>query len=86
MKEKKEINIAIGRRIKQSREAAGLTQEAFAETVGLGDKHISAMECGAVGVSLGTIIKISQALSVSTDSLLLGDVEKNDVSYYGISP
>ena len=54
VKEKKPINIEIGQRIKQSREAAGLTQETFAEMLGLGVKHISAMECGAVGVSLNT--------------------------------
>ena len=33
VKEKKPINIEIGQRIKQSREAAGLTQETFAEMV-----------------------------------------------------
>ena len=44
MREKKAINIEIGERVKQVREAAGLTQEAFSEMIGLGDKHISAIE------------------------------------------
>ena len=80
MKEKKPINIEIGQRIKQSREAAGLTQEALAEKVGLGVKHISAIECGAVGVSLNTIITICKVLAISSDALLLDSISKNDVS------
>ena len=78
MKEKKPINIEIGQRIKQSREAAGLTQETFAEMLGLGVKHISAMECGAVGVSL--IRTICKVLAISSDTLLLENTDKNDVS------
>ena len=80
MKEKKPINIETGQRIKQVREAAGLTQEAFAEILGLGVKHISAIECGAVGVSLNTIRKICQMLAVSSDAILLENTDKNDVS------
>ena len=80
MKEKKPINIEIGQRIKQSREAAGLTQETFAEMLGLGVKHISAMECGAVGVSLNTIRTICKVLAISSDTLLLENTDKNDVS------
>lgn len=73
MKEKKPINIETGQRIKQVREAAGLTQEAFAEMLGLGVKHISAIECGAVGVSLNTIRKICQMLAVSSDAIFAGE-------------
>ena len=58
MTKKKAINIEIGARVKRAREAAGLTQEAFAELIDLGDKHISAIECGVVGVSLPTLIRI----------------------------
>ena len=80
MKEKKPVNVEIGQRIKQNREAAGLTQEAFAEMVGLGVKHISAIERGAVGVSLNTIQTICRVLAISSDSLLFEDSGKNDVT------
>ncbi len=80
MKDKKPINVEIGQRIKQSREAAGLTQEVFAEMVGLGVKHISAIERGAVGVSLNTVCTICRVLSISSDSLLLDGGNKNDIS------
>ena len=72
MKEKKSINIEIGRNIKQCREAAGLTQESLAELVGLGVKHISAIECGAVGVSLTTLAQVCRVLAVSSDELIFG--------------
>ena len=80
MKEKKQINIEIGQRIKQNREAAGLTQEALAEMIGLGVKHVSAIECGAVGVSLNTIRTLCKVLSISSDALLLENTGKNDVA------
>ena len=47
MKEKKPINLEIGKNVKQVRENAGLTQECLAELIGLGVKHLSAIECGA---------------------------------------
>ena len=79
MQEKKPINIEIGQRIKEHREAAGFTQEVFAEMIGLGVKHVSAMERGAVGVSLTTLKKICKALAISSDSILFGASEKNNI-------
>jgi len=70
VKEKKPINIEVGQRIKERREAAGLTQETLAEMVGLGVKHISAIERGAIGVSLPTLKRVCSVLSVSADDLL----------------
>ena len=72
MKEKKPINIEVGQNVKQLREAAGFTQETFAELVNLGVKHISAIECGAVGISLSTMRRICAVLSVSADAVLFG--------------
>lgn len=70
MKEKKPLNVEVGLRVKQYREAAGLTQESFAELIGLGVKHVSAIECGSVGVSLPTLQRVSIVLSVPADSFL----------------
>ncbi|MBE7003987.1 MAG: helix-turn-helix domain-containing protein [Ruminococcaceae bacterium] len=64
------MNIEVGQRIKERREAAGLTQETLAEMVGLGVKHISAIERGAIGVSLPTLKRVCTVLSVSADDLL----------------
>ena len=76
MKEKKPINIEVGQYVKQYREEAGLTQEVFAELIGLGVKHVSAIECGAVGVSLSTLRRMSMVLSVPADLLLFGTADE----------
>lgn len=72
MREKKELNVKVGLRIKQARENAGLTQERFAELVSLATKNVSDIERGVVGVSLGTLKRICETLSVSSDSILFG--------------
>ena len=76
MKEKKPINVEIGQNIKRLRESAGMTQENFAELVSLGVKHISAIECGAVGISLSTMKRICGVLSVSSDALLFAPADR----------
>lgn len=77
MQQKKELNIQMGSRIRKARLQAGLTQEAFAELLHLGPKHISAMERGIVGLSMETLQYICQVLHVSADTLLFGDIEKS---------
>ena len=78
MREKKDINVEIGKRIKAARETAGLTQERFAELVQLGPKNISAIECGAAGISVSTLKRICELLSVSADMLLFGQAESSE--------
>lgn len=72
MQSKKPVNIQIGQNIRQIREDTGLTQEKLADILGIGDKHVSAIERGAVGLSLPTLIRICEALSVSADRVLFG--------------
>ena len=80
MKEKKPLNVEIGQNVKRVRENAGLTQECFAEILGLGEKHVSAIECGNAGLSLAVLRRICTLLSVPADVLLFGtdDVEDPD--------
>lgn len=80
MKEKKEINIKVGNRIQSARVAAGLTQDKFSELIGMGTKSVSAVERGTVGVSLSTLQKICQVLSISSDELLFDQRPENDVT------
>ncbi len=84
MKEKKEINIQIGKRIRNIREQRALTQEKLAESLDVSVQYISDLERGVVGASLKTIIKISDLLNISTDYLLKGKVvaqNRDDVLY-----
>lgn len=66
---KKEINVEIGRRIKAARESAGMTQERFAELIQQGPKNVSAIERGAAGISVSTVKRICEVLSISADTL-----------------
>ena len=78
MKKKKELNVAIGTHIQTAREAAGLTQEQLAELLPMATTNLSSVECGTVGISLKTLVRICEILSVSSDTILFGETEKND--------
>lgn len=73
MKERKEINIQIGDRIKVAREKRGYTQDKFSELVGVSLQYVSDLERGVVGTSIATLIKICTVLHVSSDYILFGD-------------
>ena len=79
MREKKEINIQIGNAIREARERAGLTQEQFGELVSLGTKNVSDVERGVAGITVSTLKRICEKLSISSDSILFANTEKNDV-------
>jgi transcriptional regulator with XRE-family HTH domain len=79
MTEKKELNILVGNNIKREREKAGLTQDQFSEMLGIGSKSLSAIERGVVGISLTTLLKICDTLSVSTNTILKEKCEKNNI-------
>lgn len=79
MKERKEINIQIGRRIRKSRELVGYTQEKLAELVNVSTQYISDLERGIVGTSIPTLIKICEVLNVSSDFILMGRIEHHNL-------
>ncbi len=79
MREKKEINIQIGNAVRMARERAGLTQEQFGELVSLGTKNVSDIERGVAGITVSTLKRICEKLSISSDSILFADSEKNNV-------
>lgn len=81
MKGKKELNVEIGSHIHLAREAAGLTQERFAELIPMASKNLSDVERGVVGISLYTLVRICNILSVSSDAILFGAIEENDVDW-----
>lgn len=60
----------IGKRIKEFRENAHLTQDALADILGCTTQHISALERGIKQPSLKTLIQIAATLDISTDMLL----------------
>ena len=81
MRDKKEINIQIGNKIKAARERAGLTQQEFGELVSLGTKNVSDIERGVAGITVSTLKRICEKLSISSDFILFEKKKKNDVAY-----
>ena len=73
MQDKKPDNVRIGTQIKSAREAAGLTQEKFAERVSLASKNVSAIERGAAGFSVPVLRRLCDVLGVSSDLILFGN-------------
>lgn len=61
---------AVGQRIKQAREAKGLTQEQLAEKVNLSASHMSAIERGVKQPKLETFVEITNVLKIDANSIL----------------
>lgn len=81
MREKKQLNVEIGERIKQAREKKRYTQEWLAEQIEVSPQYVSDLERGVVGASLATFRCICLSLGVSSDTLLFGRQEENDLSH-----
>ena len=60
----------LGRRVRAGREAHGWSQEELAEQVGVGSEMLSRYERGVKFPSHVTLVRLSQVLGCSTDSLL----------------
>ena len=66
-----EINyVALGKRIRQSRKQAKLTQEQLAEATALSVSYVGHVERGTRISSIDTLFKISAVLNVSMDYLI----------------
>ena len=60
----------IGRRIRALRQKRGISQERLAELTDLSIVHISHIETAHTKLSLPTLVRIANALSVTADALL----------------
>jgi Predicted transcriptional regulators len=72
---------AIGKRIKIARIKKDITQDQVANITGLSNPHISNIENGSTKVSLPTLIKLANVLSVSVDELLCDNVIHSKIIY-----
>lgn len=65
----------IGRNIRYYRQRANLKQNQLSDIIDVSPQHISHIESG-VKLSLPVLVKIANALSVDTDSLLGNNLKK----------
>lgn len=63
---------SVGARIRKQREMLGYTREVFAEKIDVTPKFCSDIELGVKGMSVPTLCRVSNVLSLSTDYILFG--------------
>ena len=69
---KKNINLEIGERVRQSRTATGLSREKLAELLGISTLFLGYIECGQRGMSINTLHNLCNILNESADYILFG--------------
>ncbi len=67
----------IGKRIRKIRIEKKITQEQLAERIATGTTHVSHIETGNTIPSLKTFIAIVNALDISPDELLCGNIDQS---------
>ena len=72
---KPELQVRLGEVIRSRRSKSGLSQEAFADVVGLHRTYIGAIERGERNVSLFNLERLAAALGVKL-SLLIAEAEQ----------
>lgn len=70
----------IGNRILNRRKQLRLTQEELAEKAGITPQTVSSAELGKKALRPENIIRVCSALDISTDYLLLGEINGSDHS------
>lgn len=69
---KKQINVEIGRHIRELRESTGMSRETFSEEIGISDRFLASVETGFVGISFETLDRLCKRFSVPSDVILWG--------------
>ena len=75
-----DIRVVFGRNLRRHRLAAGLSQEAVAERMGVDRAHVSSMERGQQNVTLLTVWDTAQALGRRSAEFLDEDAAATAVS------
>ena len=67
----RELNQEIGRRIALQRQKAGLTQEAVAEALGIGNEAVSRLERGTVAASVPRMMELATLFGCQTGDFFM---------------
>ena len=62
-------NLVLGRAIRSAREAAGYTQESFAERIGVGYRNYGSIERGEYNRTVDTLAKVAAGLELRLSEL-----------------
>jgi len=72
----------IGRRVKEIRNAKGMSQAELAEQIDMSVPYISLIETAAKKASLKTLVLIANALGVTVDTFLNGNQTSDAAEYH----
>jgi Predicted transcription factor, homolog of eukaryotic MBF1 len=70
----------VGKRIREKRDALGISREAFSEMIGISPNFLAQIEIGKKGMSTSTLYKVCTGLNSSADYIVLGKEKENDIS------
>lgn len=70
MKEATPAGVLLGQRVRELRTKRRLTQQALAETAGIPQTHVSAIELGLMQPNLGTLLRLALALECKVSALV----------------
>lgn len=68
----KDLNVAIGKRIRLLRESQGKTRDVLSEEAEISPHFLFEIETGKKSMTSNTIINLAKALDVTTDFILTG--------------
>lgn len=74
----------MGLRLRKQRELLGYTREELAEKLDVSAKFCSDIELGIKGVSLSTLVRLSEVLCLNVDYILFGDRKVNSAELYSL--
>lgn len=68
--------VAVGDRLRQKRILLDMTQDEMAEKIHRAPKYYADIERGNCGMSIETLLALSETLNMSLDYILFGDIAK----------
>lgn len=72
-KDKKALNVEIGKRVRCARDVSGMTQEKLAEAINVSVQYVSDLERGVVGIAVPTLMQLCRTLNASCDYILFDE-------------
>lgn len=76
---RKDYNIKIGMRLREIRENLGISQERFAEAMGLSVSHYRKLETGVYSLTIERILILNHIYHVDPTYLIIGIQEESDL-------
>lgn len=70
--------LAAGDRLRIKRTLLGMTQDEMAEKINRATKYYADIERGNCGMSIETLLALSESLNMSLDYIIFGEIDKNE--------